>query len=150
MRIYNVQHLKQDERGKEGSRQVGCAVHTVPWIASRHPERSRGICLQMGRAPSSRADVSTPPRHAAALPIEAARHDRESRHAFTLIELLVVISIIALLMAILLPTLQRVRKQAKNVGCQANLRQWGILWATYATDNDGRLPARGGQPSSRQ
>jgi len=59
---------------------------------------------------------------------------------FTLIELLVVIAIIALLMSILVPTLQRVRKQARAVACQANLRQWGILWATYAAEHDGRLP----------
>jgi len=59
---------------------------------------------------------------------------------FTLIELLVVIAIIALLMSILVPTLQRVRKQARAVACQSNLRQWGILWATYTAENDGHLP----------
>lgn len=58
-------------------------------------------------------------------------------NGFTLIELLVVIAVIALLMAILLPCLQQVRKQAKSVGCQSNLRQWGTLWATY--DNGGAI-----------
>ncbi len=52
---------------------------------------------------------------------------------FTLIELLVVISIIALLMAILLPTLARVRNQARGVGCQAKLRQWGVIFQTEMT-----------------
>jgi len=58
-----------------------------------------------------------------------------ARKAFTLIELLVVISIIALLMAILLPCLQRVRRQAKAVGCQSNLRQWGVVLHMYAGDH---------------
>jgi len=58
---------------------------------------------------------------------------------FTLVELLVVIAIVALLMSILMPCLQRVRKQARAVACQANLRQWGIRGAAYAADNDGRL-----------
>jgi len=62
---------------------------------------------------------------------------------FTLIELLVVISIMVLLVAILMPSLQRVRRQAKALGCQANLRQWGILYATYTAENDGYLPSEG-------
>jgi len=59
---------------------------------------------------------------------------------FTLIELLVVIAVIALLMAILLPALGRVRKQARAVACRANLRQWGAILACYVADSEGRLP----------
>jgi len=61
---------------------------------------------------------------------------------FTLIELLVVIAIIALLMSILMPALARVRKQAKAVACQSNLKQWGIVFAMYTDDNDGHFPRR--------
>jgi prepilin-type processing-associated H-X9-DG protein len=57
-----------------------------------------------------------------------------------LIELLVVIAVIALLMAILLPVLGRVRQQAKALQCRANLRQWGHIISMYVQDNEGHLP----------
>ena len=56
---------------------------------------------------------------------------------FTLIELLVVIAIIALLLAILMPALQRVRKQARVTACLANLKQWGLMFAMYCDENNG-------------
>jgi len=61
----------------------------------------------------------------------------DRQKGFTLIELLVVIAIIALLVAILMPALQRVKKQAKVVACQSNLRQWGAIFLMYANENDG-------------
>lgn len=63
-----------------------------------------------------------------------------NRKAFTLIELLVVISVIVLLMALLLPALQKARRQSKTVFCQVNLHHWGIAFSTYANDYNGRLP----------
>ena len=61
------------------------------------------------------------------------------RRGFTLIELLVVIAIIALLMGILMPALQRVKKQAAAVTCQALLKQWGTIWSMYCDDNNGNF-----------
>ncbi|MEM6332865.1 MAG: DUF1559 domain-containing protein [Planctomycetota bacterium] len=61
------------------------------------------------------------------------------RHAFTLIELLVVISIIALLIAILLPALGAARQTADTIACGSNLRQIGIALKAYETDQ-GTLP----------
>lgn len=66
------------------------------------------------------------------------------RSAFTLIELLVVIAIIAVLMSVLMPSLQRVRNQAKGVICQTHLREWGLVWNMYMDENQGRFKGYSG------
>jgi prepilin-type N-terminal cleavage/methylation domain-containing protein len=63
------------------------------------------------------------------------------RRGFTLIELLVVIAIIAILLAILMPALSRVKEQAREMGCRANLRQYGVVQTMYLDDNDDRYPS---------
>lgn len=64
----------------------------------------------------------------------------KKKTGFTLVELLVVISIIALLMAILLPSLQRVRRKAQGIICRSNLKQYGIATRMYLDDNEGSFP----------
>jgi prepilin-type N-terminal cleavage/methylation domain-containing protein len=67
----------------------------------------------------------------------------QKQRGFTLIELLVVIAIIALLMSILMPALQRVRKQGQAVVCMSNLKQWGLIWYMYTEDNGGKFNTGG-------
>jgi prepilin-type N-terminal cleavage/methylation domain-containing protein/prepilin-type processing-associated H-X9-DG protein len=62
------------------------------------------------------------------------------KKAFTLVELLVVISIIALLLAIMMPALQKAREQSKMVMCKSNLKQVGLAFVVYAEYNDGKHP----------
>lgn len=59
---------------------------------------------------------------------------------FTLIELLVVIAIIAILAAMLLPTLSKARETARTSGCTSNLKQIGTGFVMYANDNRDYLP----------
>jgi prepilin-type N-terminal cleavage/methylation domain-containing protein/prepilin-type processing-associated H-X9-DG protein len=70
---------------------------------------------------------------------DSGRSRRTCSRAFTLVELLVVIGIIALLIAILLPTLGRAREQAKTTQCLSNLRQIGIGFQMYAADHKGAI-----------
>lgn len=62
------------------------------------------------------------------------------RQIFTLIELLVVIAIIAILAAMLLPTLNKAREKSKNIQCINNQKQYGQFIALYIQDNDDYIP----------
>jgi prepilin-type N-terminal cleavage/methylation domain-containing protein len=66
-----------------------------------------------------------------------------TQRAFTLIELLVVIAIIAILAALLLPSLSRARQTAQGSSCLNNLRQWGFATQMFAGDNQDFLPKDG-------
>jgi len=85
--------------------------------------------------------------------IGAVREFTHRYPAFTLVELLVVISIIALLIAILIPSLKKARDQAKGVVCLTHLRSLSHGWHMYADDNNdvclpGRYGSTAGPPSA--
>lgn len=63
-----------------------------------------------------------------------------TKRGFNLIELLVVIGVIAVLLAILLPAMNKAREGARRVTCASNLRQLGMMAIVYAQDNRGSLP----------
>ncbi len=71
---------------------------------------------------------------------DGAQRMTNKRHAFTLIELLVVISIIAVLIALLVPTVGRVKERATRVICISNQRQLGLGLLFYAREHDNQTP----------
>ena len=85
--------------------------------------RCGGICLGARRVPASQT------------------------RGFTLIELLVVIAIISLLVAILIPSLNRAKELARRVVCASGLHQAHLALMTYAQDNKGHYPMGPGTPN---
>ncbi|MHC4119069.1 MAG: type II secretion system protein [Planctomycetota bacterium] len=64
----------------------------------------------------------------------------QRRDGFTLIELLVVIAVVAILMALLLPALNRAKEQGKRAVCLNNAKTLALAWMLYCDDHDGKMP----------
>lgn len=73
-------------------------------------------------------------------PAKVARLQQRIGGGFTLIELLVVISIVALLIALLLPAIAQAREQGYNITCGVNLRSFHLAFSLYAEDHNDCLP----------
>ena len=71
--------------------------------------------------------------------LTSRRPGRGQRSGFTIVELTIVAGIVALLIAILAPSLSIAREQARRTVCRANLRQIGQGWSYYLADNDDKL-----------
>ena len=82
-------------------------------------------------------------------PAAQQREPGERSTAFTLIELLIVVAVIAVLAAMLLPTLQKAKSKAQQSVCSSNLRQIFLAFSTYALDSNDSIPipAANGDPT---
>lgn len=85
-------------------------------------------------SPTTAGGTFTRPRH-------PSRPARRAHGAFTLIELLVVIAIIAILAGLLLPALARAKQEGQKIGCLNNVRQIGLAYQLFFTENNDRFPA---------
>lgn len=65
---------------------------------------------------------------------------RSINHGFSLIEILVVISILAVLASMSMAAIGSIRETSRSMLCQGNMRQFGLAFSTYTTDNKGRWP----------
>ena len=70
----------------------------------------------------------------------ASRNARPEPRGFTLVELLVVVGIVAVLVSILLPALNKARQAARSLQCLSNVKQIATMMIMYANDNKGSIP----------
>ena len=71
--------------------------------------------------------------------IQNRKSQTANRSAFTLVELLVVIAIIGILISMVMPSLRGAQESARQVGCAAHQRQFGLLFALFASDYNGYI-----------
>ena len=71
------------------------------------------------------------------------RSSRDRAEGFTLIELLVVISIIAVLLAIIMPAMRKIKEMARDTACKSNLRNIGLAVTIYLDDFERKIPNTG-------
>jgi prepilin-type processing-associated H-X9-DG protein len=72
------------------------------------------------------------------------RRSPRNRPAFSLVEMLIVIGILIVLLALLVPAMNRAREASRRAACASNLRQIGAAMMKYATENNGKLPQHAG------
>ena len=134
------------ERGRAGPRSTGLRPGAMGAASGPLPGRRPALLanyhhpIPASKTTSQTNNPSDLPASGIRRPAFGIQSPAQSRHGFTLIELLVVIAIIALLAALLLPTLASVRDRGRRAVCLSNLRQVGLAIQSYAGDNDGRIP----------
>ena len=72
--------------------------------------------------------------------MSSVREKRKNRLGFSVVELLITTAVIAILVGLMLPTVQRIREAGRRLSCQNNLKQIGIATAQFASAHRERLP----------